>query len=105
MDNTSEPFTMRMVALEERQVHAERKRYLVIIKILNLLGGSVDTPGSVQFFKSKSYVVLTKMELIFKYREHQETDLILVLSYSEAQIATWVNLGMTKMTLPKTVRW
>ena len=34
-----------MMDLEERQGHAESTRYLVIIKILNLLGGSVDTPG------------------------------------------------------------
>ena len=94
-----------MMDVEERQGHAESTRYLVIIKIPNLLGGSVDISGSVQFFKSKSYVVLTSMEFRYKYRQHQETDLILGLSYPEAQTAKWMNLGMTKMTLPTTVRW
>ena len=91
--------------LEERQDHAESIRYLVIIKILHLLGGSVDTPGSVQFFKSELYVVLTSLELRYKYRQHQETGQIPGLSYPEAQIATWMILGMTKMTLPITVGW
>ena len=49
LDNTSEPFTMWMMDLEERLSDAESIHYLVIIKILNLLGGSVGTPGSVQF--------------------------------------------------------
>ena len=41
-----------MIVLEEREDHAESTRYLVITKILNLLGGFVDTPGSVQVVKS-----------------------------------------------------
>ena len=44
--------------LEVRPEPAESIHYLVIIQIPNLLHESVDTPGSVQFFKSKSHVVL-----------------------------------------------
>ena len=98
MDNTSEPLTMWIMDLEERLGDAESTHHLVLIKILNLLGGSVGTPGSVQFVKSKSYVVLINMELRYRYRQHHETDLTPGLSYPEAQS------GMTKMTLPKTVR-
>ena len=63
LDNISEPFTTWMMDSEERQGHAESIRQLVIIRILNLLGGSVDTPGSVQFVKSKSHVALINTEL------------------------------------------
>ena len=46
-----------MMDLEERQGHAESVRYLVIIKIPNLLGGSVDTKiGTV--LQVKSYLLL-----------------------------------------------
>ena len=75
LDNTSEPCTTWMMMLEERQDHAESIRYLVITKILNLLGGFVDTPGSVQFVKSESSVVVINMELRYKYRLRRETDL------------------------------
>ena len=64
-----------MMVLEERQDHAESTRYFVMTNILNLLGGFVDTPGSVQFFKSESHVVLINMELRDKYRPSRETDL------------------------------
>ena len=50
--NTTKPFTMWMMEVEDRQAHAESIRCLVIIEIPNLLGGSVDTPRSVRFFKS-----------------------------------------------------
>ena len=36
------------------------------------------------------------VELRYRFRQHQKTDLILGLSYPEAQIATWMNLGMTQ---------
>ena len=69
----------------ERQDHAESIRYFVVAEILNLLGGFVDTPGSVQFVKSESYVVLINMDLSYRYRLRREADLI----FGEAQIATW----------------
>ena len=47
----------------------------VIIKIPNLLHGLLDAPGSVQFFKSKSHVVLTNTESKYRHRQHQQTDL------------------------------
>ena len=62
--------------LEERQDHAESIRYFVITKILNLLGGCVDTPGSLQSIKSESFVVLINMELRYRFRPRRETDLI-----------------------------
>ena len=52
---------------------------LVITEILDLLGGFVDTPGSVQFVKSESYVVLIKKESRYRYRLRRETDLTLRL--------------------------
>ena len=82
---------------------AESIYCLVIIKIPHLLHGSA--PGLVQFVKSKAYVVLIKMELRYRYRQHQETDRTPRWLYPEGQTVTWRNRGMTKMTLPKTVRW
>ena len=83
---------MKMMDLEERQRHAESIHHF-------------DTPISVQLVKSKELVVLINMELRYRYRQHLETDVIPGLSFSEAQIATWMNRVMTKITLPKTVRW
>ena len=74
------------------------------IQILNPLGWSMDTPGSVQFFKSESYVVLINMELRCRCRLRRETDLTPGFSYPEAHIPTWMNRGMTKITLPRTLR-
>ena len=71
----SKPFTMWMVDSEVRQEHAESTHNLVIIKIPNLLHGSEDTPKSVQFFKSKSCVVLSNTELRYRCRQNPKTDL------------------------------
>ena len=60
-----------MVDLEERHGHAERIHYF-------------DTPRSVQWVKTKLFVVLISMELRYRHRQHQETDIILGLSYPEA---------------------
>ena len=70
VSQTSEPPRKWMMDLEVRQGHAESIRYFVIICIMGLPGVSVDTPGSVQFFKSVSYAVLTNMELRYRYRQH-----------------------------------
>ena len=84
---------MWMVDSEVRQEHAESTHNLVIIKIPNLLHGSVDTPKSVQFFKSKSCVVLTNTELRYRCRQNPKTDLTPGLSYPEAETTTWRNRG------------
>ena len=82
-------FTIWLMVWGARQEHAERIHYLVIIKIPNLLNGSVDTPKWVQFFKSKLCVALINTELKYRYRQHQETDPHPGLSCPEAQTATW----------------
>ena len=58
--------------MEVRPEHAEGIHYLVIIQIPNSLHGSVDTPASVQFFKSRKYVFLINTESKCRYRQHQE---------------------------------
>ena len=70
-----------------------------------LIGGFVDTPGSVQFVTSEAHVVLINMELRYRYRLCRETDLTLGSWYPEAHTATWMNLGTTEKTLFKTLRW
>ena len=94
-------FTMWMIASEVRPKPPERLHYLVIIQIPNLTHGSVDTPGSIQFFKSKSYVVSIITELRYEHRQHQETDQTSGLSYPEDHTATWRNRGMNQITLLK----
>ena len=54
---------------------------------------------------SQSHVVLINWEMRYRYRQHQETDLIPGLWYPEAQYATWRNFDKTKKTLTKTLRW
>ena len=61
-----------------------------------LIAWIVDTPGSVQFFKSKSYVGLINMESKYRHRQHQETDQNPGLFFPEAQTATWRSRGMTQ---------
>ena len=41
------------------------------------------------------------MELSYKYRQHQETDLIPGLSYPEAQTVAWMNLGIDQDDSPE----
>ena len=78
MNNTSEQFRTRLMVLEERQDHAENTRYLVMTKILNPLGGFVDIPRSVQFFKSELHVVLIFFELRYRCTVHVETRILLL---------------------------
>ena len=106
LECTTKRFTMWMMVLKVRQEHAENIHYLVKIQIPRSLYGSVNTPQLVQFFKSKSYVVLINAESKYRYRQRQETDPHLGLSYPEAQTATWKSYNrMIQITLQKVTNW
>ena len=80
-------FTMWMMVLKVRQEHAENIHHLVKIQIPQSLHASVDTPKTVQFFKSKLRGFLINTESRYRYRQHQETEPYPGLSYPEAQTA------------------
>ena len=62
--------------------------------------GSVDPPKLVQFFKSKSDVVLINTDSKSRHRQHQETDHTSGLLFPEAQTTTWTSCIVIQMTLP-----
>ena len=60
---------------ENRIMHVDSTHYLVITKILNLLGGFVDTRRPIQSVKSESHVVLIR----YRHRPCRAEDLALGL--------------------------
>ena len=91
---------------EVRLEHAESIHCLVIVQIPNLLHGSVDTPGSVQFFKSKLYVGLinTELKLQAPSTSGDGSNFLDSLLQRPTPLRGGI-VSWSRKTLPKAVKW